>query len=154
MEQINKPAINRIKKLEITNTHEHWTIFSGVRNVMAVAAILLVGIFIYQQWIISSKVSNLEKTLQQSKTIALAADNVEEEKVNFLKQELFQKLKEEKIKFDQPLNFDSIKKDRTLMNSLIQAYCQLQAENRQLKNKLRETYSNFTEKKDVKQSKL
>ncbi len=153
MEQINRP-INKKKMVAGLNENRgQWTIFIGVRNAMAVAAILLVGVFIYQQWVITSKVSNLERALQQSNKM-VALENKEKTEAAGLEQVLYQKLKEEKINIDQPLNFDSVKKDRTLFNAFIQSYYQLQQENRQLKDKLMENYSTFTEKKIVKQSKL
>jgi len=152
MEQIKKPLDKKKMVAGLFETNGQWTIFIGVRNVMAVAAIFLVGIFIYQQWVISSKVSKLESELQQSNKVL--SENKEKADASYLEQVLFQKLKEEKIKINQPLNIDSIKKDRNLLNSILQAYFRLQRENQQLKDKLMETYSTFSEKKIVKQSKL
>lgn len=153
MEQINRPVNKKQIVAGMSENRGHWTIFIGVRNALAVAAILLVGLFTYQQWVITSKVSNLERALQQSNNM-VALENKEKPEAAGLEQVLYQKLKEEKININQPLNFDSVKKDRILLNSIIQAYYQLQQENRQLKDKLMETYSTITEKKIVKQSKL
>jgi hypothetical protein len=153
MEQINRPIYKKKIIAGLNENHRQWTIFIGVRNAMAVAAILLVGVFIYQQWIISSKVSKLERVFQESSKI-VATENKEKAETGDLEKVLYQKLKEEKININQPLNFDSVKKDKVLLNSLIQAYYQIQEENRQLKDKLMETYSTFTEKKNIKQSKI
>lgn len=154
MEQINKTEVRKARGFKITSNSGQWVIFIGLRNAMTAAAIILIGVFIYQQWIITSKVSNLERELQQSKTMSVANENSENTKVKYLEAGLFQRLKEEAKHIKQPIDLDSIRKDQNLMNAVIRAYFQLKEENNTLRNKIQETYSNPAELKKVKQSKL
>jgi len=139
--------------INISDNAGRWNIFIGFRTVAAIAAIFLIGFFVFQQWELMSKVSSLEMELYKAKVSNFSLknpENIEKEHFKLLRQ----KFKFEKVNLIQSNDYKQIIDNQKLTELFIRAYFQLQDENQSLKKMIEEKYSNSINKENVKQSKL
>lgn len=147
MRNINKRQTSKIQGIQISGSSGRWTLFIGFRNVMAAAAIFLVGFFVYQQWEIMSKVSRLEQEVQNQKDASVTMDRPEITRTARLNQLLEQKLITETSLIKKPLERkETVLLQKSVLTHLLQSIDQLEEENRQLKIQLLKQYNN-TQKK-------
>lgn len=134
------------KGISISSNIGHWRIFIGFRAIAAIAAVLLIGFFAFQQWEIMSKVSQLESEVNGQRSKSISLEQVESAKASYFKtllgQPQFKKKDFGKIKDGK----DSVLLDRRSLNQLLQLIEQLEQENRSIKNEIikQYKYSNTT----------
>jgi len=140
--------------INISDNAGKWNIFIGFRTVAAIAAIFLIGFFVFQQWELMSKVSSLEMELYKAKVSNFSLKNPENIEKEHFKQLLRQEFKAEKVNLIQSNDYKQVIDNQKLTELFIRAYFQLQDENQSLKKMIEEKYSNSINKENVKQSKL
>jgi hypothetical protein len=138
-------VIHRINQLPDQGNQKHpgpgnfgsWKLFIGLRNAMAVAAALLIGFFVYQQWEIMSKVSRLEQEIQNQKEASVTIDRLELTKSERIKQLLEQKLITNTSGLKKSLkNEETVILQKSALTYLLESLNELEKQNRQLKDQL------------------
>lgn len=125
------------QKLLVSNNFGTWKLFIGFRNAMAVAAVFLVGFFVYQQWEIMSKVSRLEQEIQNQKEASVTIDKLEMTQSDRIKQLFEQKLITNTSGLKKSFkNQETVVLQKSELTYLLESLDHLEKENRQLKDQL------------------
>jgi hypothetical protein len=135
---IKQPSDNRAKIIPFSGT---WSAFVWARKAMAVAAVFLISFFVYQQWQIMDKVSNLEQEIQFQREATVNATDLESSRTARLKQLMEQKLVTNASGTMQTEDGkETILLQKSMVNYLLQSLNELEMENLQLKERIIKQY--------------